>query len=290
MKTILITDSSSDLPVKYTQDNNITVVPLSFHFKGADHVDDFGQSISYKEFYDEVRKGEMSSTSQVNAFTFKEVFTKYVTEGFSIVYIGLSSGLSGTYNSACMAKDEILEDNPSADISVIDSRCVSMGLGLLVYIACEKLKSGTPKDELVKWVEENKLNLNHWFTVDDLHHLKRGGRVSATSAMIGSLLDIKPILKVNAEGRLIPSNKVKGRKKSIKTLAEELKNRIVDPENQVIAISHGDCEDEARLLEKFIREFVNIKDVIINYVGPVVGSHSGPGTIALFFLGEERTE
>ncbi|MDP4090851.1 MAG: DegV family protein, partial [Bacillota bacterium] len=133
-----------------------------------------------------------------------------------------------------------------------------------------------------------KLKLNHWFTVDDLHHLKRGGRVSATSAVIGTLLDIKPVLHVDNEGKLIPVTKVKGRKKSIKSLAEELKSRITDPENQVIGISHGDCEEEAKLLEKFIREAVNIKGVVFNYIGPVVGSHSGPGTIALFFFGEKR--
>ncbi|WP_203527924.1 DegV family protein [Clostridium thermarum] len=290
MKTILITDSCSDLPVKYATENNIVVVPLSFQFKGADHVDDFGKSISYKEFYEELRKGELSSTSQVNAYTFAEVFKKYISQGFSILYIGFSSALSGTYNSSCMARDEILAEYPSADISVIDSKCASMGLGLLVYYACERLKSGKSKDEVVNWIEENKLKLNHWFTVDDLHHLKRGGRVSATSAVIGTLLDIKPILNVNKEGRLIPISKVKGRKKSIKSLAEELKNRIVDPENQVIAISHGDCEDEARILEKLIREYVNVKNIIINYIGPVVGSHSGPGTIALFFFGKERSE
>ena len=288
MKILLVTDSCSDLPVKYTQENDIFVFPLTYHFKGTDNIDDFGQSISYKSFYDDVRKGEMSSTSQINSYTFTEHFKKFVSDGYSVIYIAFSSALSGTYNNACMAREEVLSELPSADISVIDSRCASMGLGLLVYYACEKLKEGMSKNELVQWLEENKLKLNHWFTVDDLHHLKRGGRVSATSAVIGSHLDIKPILHVDNEGRLIPVAKVKGRKKSIKTLAEELKNRIVDPENQVIGISHGDCEEEARLLEKFIKENVTVKDVILNYIGPVVGSHSGPGTIALFFFGEKR--
>ena len=288
MKILLMTDSCSDLPVKYTEENNILVLPLSYHFKGEDHVDDFGKSISYKDFYAEIRKGEMSSTSQINSYTFLEVFKKYIAEGYSILYIGFSSALSGTLNSSLMAKEEILAENPSADISIVDSKCASMGLGLLVYYACEKLKSGMPKDELVTWLEENKLKLNHWFTVDDLHHLKRGGRVSATSAVIGTLLDIKPILIVNEEGRLIPVNKVKGRKKSIKTLGEELKKRIVDPENQVIGISHGDCEEEAKMLEKIAREEVKVKDVVFNYIGPVVGSHSGPGTVTVFFFGENR--
>lgn len=263
-------------------------MPLTFHFKGVDYQDDFGKSISYKDFYNELRKGEMSSTSQINPSTFEETFRKYVSEGYSLIYIAFSSALSGTYNSACIARDTILEENPSADISIIDSKCASLGLGLLVYNACERLKAGESKEVVVNWVENNKLKLNHWFTVDDLHHLKRGGRVSSTSAILGTLLDIKPVLKVNKEGKLVPVTKVKGRKKSIRALADALKQRIVDPDNQVIAISHGDCEDDARLLERLIKEEFNIKDVIFNYVGPVIGSHSGPGTIALFFFGNDR--
>ncbi|NLZ47970.1 MAG: DegV family protein [Clostridiales bacterium] len=288
MKTLLITDSCSDLPVKYAEDNNILIMPLTFNFKGATYQDDSGKSINYKDFYNEMRKGEMSSTSQINPSTFEETFRKYVSQGYSLIYIAFSSALSGTYNSACIARDAILEENPDADISIIDSKCASLGLGLLVYNACEKLKTGDSKEDVVNWVENSKLKLNHWFTVDDLHHLKRGGRVSSTSAILGTLLDIKPILKVNTEGKLVPVTKVKGRKKSIKSLADTLKERIIDPENQVIAISHGDCEEDARLLEKLIKENVKVKDVIINYVGPVVGSHSGPGTIALFFFSKDR--
>ncbi|NLP28955.1 MAG: DegV family protein [Clostridia bacterium] len=290
MKTLLITDSCSDLPVKYAEDNNIVIMPLSYNFKGKSYQDDFGKSISYKDFYSEVRNGEMPSTSQINPSTFEETFRKYVSQGYSLIYIAFSSALSGTHNSACIARDTILEENPEADISVIDSKCASLGLGLLVYNACERLKSGVSKEELVNWVENNKLKLNHWFTVDDLHHLKRGGRVSSTSAILGTLLDIKPILIVNKEGKLIPVAKVKGRKKSIKTLLEALKERIVDPENQVIAISHGDCEEDARFLERLIKESINVKDIIFNYIGPVIGSHSGPGTITVFFFGKEREE
>lgn len=290
MKTLLITDSCSDLPVKYAEDNNIVIMPLSYNFKGKSYQDDFGKSISYKDFYSEVRNGEMPSTSQINPSTFEETFRKYVSQGYSLIYIAFSSALSGTHNSACIARDTILEENPEADISVIDSKCASLGLGLLVYNACERLKSGVSKEELVNWVENNKLKLNHWFTVDDLHHLKRGGRVSSTSAILGTLLDIKPILIVNKEGKLIPVAKVKGRKKSIKTLLEALKERIVDPENQVIAISHGDCEEDARFLERLIKESINVKDIVFNYIGPVIGSHSGPGTITVFFFGKEREE
>ena len=163
-----------------------------------------------------------------------------------------------------------------------------MGEGLLDYYAIEMLKNGASKDEIVQWIEENKLKLNHWFTVDDLNHLKRGGRVSSTAAIIGTLLDIKPVLHVDNEGRLIPVTKVKGRKKSIKSLFEELDKRIVNPEEQVIFISHGDCLEDAKFLERLILEKYKVKDVFINEIGPTVGSHSGPGTVALFFLGNER--
>jgi DegV family protein with EDD domain len=288
MKTLIITDSCCDLPLEYVEQNNILVLPLTFHFKGKDYKDDFGKSMDYKTFYEEVRKGEMSSTSQINAYTFEEAFRKYVAEGYSIVYIAFSSALSGTCNSALMARETLLEENKSADITVIDSRCASMGQGLVVYYAAEMLKNGASKEEVVNWVENNKLKLNHWFTVDDLNHLKRGGRVSATSAMIGTILDIKPILHVDDNGKLIPVTKVKGRKKSIKTLAEELKKKIENPEEQTIFISHGDSIEDAKFLERLILDEVKVKNVVINYVGPVIGSHSGPGTIALFFLGKNR--
>jgi DegV family protein with EDD domain len=288
MKTIIITDSCCDLPLEYINENNIPVISLTFHFKGREYKDDFGKSIDYKTFYDEVRKGEMSNTSQINAYIFEEIFKKYISEGYSIIYIAFSSALSGTYNSSLIARENILDENKNADITIVDSRSASMGQGLIVYYANEMLKKGASKQEIVDWLENNKLRVNHWFTVDDLNHLKRGGRVSAASAAIGTILDIKPILHVNDDGKLIPVTKVKGRKKSIKTLAEELKNKIVNPEEQTIFISHGDSFEDAKMLEKIILEEVKVKNVLINYVGPVIGSHSGPGTIALFFIGQNR--
>jgi DegV family protein with EDD domain len=288
MKTIIITDSCCDLPIEYINENNIPVISLTFHFKGKEYKDDFGKSMDYKTFFDEVRKGEMSSTSQVNAYSFEEVFKKYTAENYSVIYISLSSALSGTYNSSLIARENIMDENKDADITIIDSKSVSMGLGLIVYYANEMLRKGASKQEIIDWVENNKLQVNHWFTVDDLNHLKRGGRVSAASATIGTILDIKPILQVNGDGKLIPVTKVKGRKKSIKTLAEELKNKIVNPEEQTIFISHGDSLEDARLLEKLILEDVKVKNIVINYIGPVIGSHSGPGTIALFFIGHDR--
>jgi DegV family protein with EDD domain len=288
METIIITDSCSDLPIDYVENGNIHAIGLTCHFKGKEYVDDLGKTLSYKEFYEGVRGGEMPTTSQINVHTFAEAFKKFVNEGKSIIYIGVSSALSGTVSSATIAMGQVLEEYADADISVVDSKSASLGEGLLVYYAYEMLKKGSSKSEIVEWLESNKLKLNHWFTVEDLHHLKRGGRISAATAVIGTLLDIKPIMNVNDEGKLTPVNKVKGRKKALKTLADMFKERAVNPEEQVIAISHGDCIEDVRYLEKLIKDEFKVKDVIINNVGPVIGSHSGPGTVALFFIGENR--
>lgn len=288
METVLVLDCCCDLPLEYVEKNNIPVLSLTVNLNGKEYKDDLGKTLSYEDFYSEVRTGAMPSTAQINAFAFEEEFRKHVSEGKAIICIAFSSALSGTYNSACIARETILEEYKEADITVIDSKCASLGEGLLDYYAIEMLKKGASKEEIVKWVEENKLRINHWFTVDDLNHLKRGGRVSGTAAAIGTLLDIKPIMHVDDEGRLIPVTKVKGRKKSIRALAEELDKRIVNEEEQVIFISHGDCLEDAKLLEKLIWEKHKVKDVVINHVGPAIGTHSGPGTVALFFLGERR--
>jgi EDD domain protein, DegV family len=288
MKTVIITDSCSDLPLQYVEENNIPVIGMTYHIKGKDFEDDFGRTMSYKEFYDTVRNGEMPTTSQINTFKFTEMFKKYAAEGKSIIYICFSSALSGSINNANLAKQMIKEEYKDADISIIDSKCASMGEGLLVYYANEMLKGGSTKEEIVEWVENNKLRLNHWFTVEDLNHLKRGGRVSSTAAFIGTILDIKPVLHVDDEGRLIPVTKVKGRKKSVRMLFDMMRDRVEKPEEQVVFISHGDSIDDARHLEKMIIDEFKVKQVVINNIGPVIGTHSGPGTIALFFLGNKR--
>ena len=288
MDTVLLIDSCTDLPRSYVEKNKIPFVSLTCNFKGEEYKDDFGKTLSYKEFYTAVRNGEMPSTSQVNVYAYTEFFKKCAEEGKAVVYLGFSSTLSGSVSSAYLARDMVCEENNNADITVIDSKSASLGEGLLAYHANEMLKAEASKDEIVSWLETNKLRMNHWFTVDDLGHLKRGGRLSGTAALVGSLLDIKPILKVDDEGKLIPSSKVKGRKKSIKTLFEMLKENIEFPEEQVIAISHGDCIEDAEYLKGMIQKDYKVKDIIINEVGPVIGSHSGPGTLALFFLGVSR--
>ncbi|MHB1393919.1 MAG: DegV family protein [Clostridia bacterium] len=288
MDTVLLIDSCTDLPRSYVEKNEIPFVSLVCNFKGQEYKDDFGKTLSYKEFYNEVRNGEMPSTSQVNVYVYVEIFRKYAAEGKSVIYLGFSSALSGSLNSAYLAKDLVCEEIENADITVIDSKSASLGEGLLAYYANEMLKAGASKDEVVSWLETNKLKMNHWFTVDDLGHLKRGGRLSGTAAFVGTLLDIKPILQVDDEGRLVPVSKIKGRKKSIKTLFEMLQENIESPEEQVIAISHGDCIEDAEYLKEMILKEYKVRDVIINEIGPVIGSHAGPGTVALFFMGSKR--
>lgn len=288
MKTIIFTDSCCDLPLSFVKENNIEVMELKVNLKGEEIPDDLGESINYKDFYKLIRNGEMSTTSQANVGEFQGKFEKYINDGYSIIYIGFSSALSGCVNSARLAMENIKLDNENADITIIDTKSASMGLGVLVYYGAKMLKDGKSKDEIVSWIEENKLRVNHWFTVDDLNHLKRGGRISSSVAIVGTMLSIKPIMHVDNEGRLTPVSKVKGRKKSIKVLQEKILENIINPEDQTIFISHGDCLEEAEHLRELITSEIKVKDVIINNIGPVIGSHAGPGTIALFFIGNSR--
>lgn len=287
MRPVIITDSCSDLPLEYVKKHQIPIAHLMYHFDGKDYDDDFGQTLSHLDFYNAIRQGAMPTTSQVNVHTFVTKFKEYVEQGQAIIYIGFSSALSGTFNSAVTAREIILEEHPEAQIGVVDSRCASLGQGLLVHYALELREEGAGFQEILSWVEENKLLINHWFTVEDLNHLKRGGRVSSTAAFVGSMLNVKPILNVDNEGRLTAKAKVRGRQKSLRYLKEQMDERIVSPETQTIFISHGDSLADAENLKEMILAEYSVKDVQIGYVGPVIGSHSGPGTIALFFMGKQ---
>lgn len=202
MGPIIFTDASCDLPRDFIDENNIPFLGLMCNFKGKDWEDDFGKTLSYEEFYEGIKNGEMPSTSQINEYRFEQKFKELLKENRPIIYIAMSSGLSGTVNSAKMAREEILAQNESADITIIDTKCSSIGQGLLVYNAVKMAKEGKSKDEIVKWVNENKSKVNHWFMVENLTHLKRGGRVSATSATIGTLLNIRPIIHIEKDGTL----------------------------------------------------------------------------------------
>lgn len=288
MSTIIVTDSCCDLPYQYIIDNKIEMVPLTITINNSEKKDDLAKTGEYEGFYEQILAGQMPKTSQINVYEFKEVFLKQLKENKSVLYIGFSSALSGCVNSARMAVDEIKEEIPDAKIAVVDSKCASMGEGLLIYHAVEELKKGKSMEEVVSFLEDNKLRVNHWFTVDDLNHLFRGGRVSKTAATFGTLLQVKPIIYIDNEGRLIPVEKAKGRKKSLKILIEKIRENIIDPEEQTVFISHSYALKEAEEIKKVILEECHVKEVWLNYIGATIGSHVGPGTVAVFFMGKER--
>lgn len=286
---IIITDSTVDLPRDLTTELSVEVVPLKFNMDGKEMYDyPYYENMDIKEFYDNLRNGKLSSTSQVNPNEFVEVFSKHLEDGKDILYIAFSSGLSGTFASAKIASEELRNKYPERNIKIIDSLCASMGEGLVVYIAAKMKKEGKAIFEIENWINNNKLSVCHWFTVDDLNHLKRGGRISSMGAFLGSMLHIKPVLHVDNLGLLKLVTKVRGRQRSLEFLADKIEELGVDIKNQTIFISHGDCLEDAEKLKDIIEKRFEVKEVKINTIGTVIGSHAGPGTVALFFIGKER--
>jgi len=285
---IIMTDSCCDLPLEYIKKYNLCFAKLTCSYDGNEYVDDFGQSLDYKKFFDDMRKGAMPKTSQPSVNEFYSIFKEAVEEGKEVVYICVSTGMSGTENSANNAKNMVLDEMPDAKIHIVNILTASLGQGLTVINACEMQKQGASAEDIVKFVEDSRQYLNTYITVDDLHHLKRGGRLSSAAAVLGIVLHIKPIITINEEGRVMPILKVKGRKSSISKLAEIVAKRIENPEEQVIAISHGDCLEEALKLKESILKLVKVKDVLMNYTGPATGTYGGPGNIAVFFMGKHR--
>lgn len=284
----IVTDSSCDLGINFIEENNIELIPLLLNLDGEIIKDDLGKSLGYREFYEKLRAGSMPSTSQINIYTFEEKFKELLDKGYEILYIGLSSALSGTFNSANMARNNILEENQNAKIAVVDSISVSMGLGMLIKKAYEMINEGKMLEEIVQWIEENKSKVIHAILVDDLKHLKRGGRLSASSAAVGTILNIKPLLKLNNSGAVEATEKVKGKKKALKRLASIVKEKAINIENEILYIMHGDALEEAQYLKEIILQELNFKDVKVEYIGTVIGTHGGPGTIAAVFWGNER--
>ena len=284
----IITDSACDLTRDYIKNNNIWLLSLILNLNGQAIKDDLGETLSYKDFYNKMREGATPTTSQINAHEFEEEFIKYIKNGDSIIYISLSSNLSGTFNSANIAKNNLMDEYPNANIYLVDSLSVSVGQGLLVAKACEMRDSGIGAEEIVNWLEENKRKVIHSILIDDLNHLKRGGRISGATAAIGGLLNIKSTLFLDDEGKLIQGEKIKGKKKALRFLVNEVREKAVDTENEILYICHGDCLEEAETLRDMILEEVKFKNVIINYVGNVVGAHAGPGVLAAVFLGSNR--
>lgn len=286
---VIITDSTTDLPEDLIQDMGVVVLPLSFNIDGKEYRNwPDGRELSSKDFYAELRKGNQAGTAAINVNSFIEILEPYLKAGTDILYIGFSSALSGTCSNGFLAIEELRPKYPERKLLAVDSLAASMGEGLLVYLATQEKKKGHTIEEVFQFVTDNRLHLCHWFTVDDLNHLKRGGRVSATAALLGTVLGIKPILHVDDEGRLIPVSKTRGRRQSLEQLVTKMAETAIKPGEQTIFISHGDCIDDAKYVESLVKNQFGVKTVLINYVGPVIGAHSGPGTVALFFLGSKR--
>ncbi len=287
-KYIITTDTTSDLPQDYLDAHNIGTSPLYYSIEDIIYGED--KFLDPKEFYNKMRSGAMPTTMAINPDLARNVFTKYIEEGYDVLHIAFSSALSGSYSVASTVARELSDEYPDTKLIVIDSLCASLGEGLLIHKAVELKESGKTINEVADWLEKNKLNLCHLFTVDDLFHLHRGGRVSKAAAIIGTLINVKPLLHVDNEGRLIPLNNVRGRKKALISLVDQMEARLKDYSysNDIFYISHGDCLEDAEFVADLIKERLGIKNCLINYICPTIGAHSGPGTVALFFMGKER--
>jgi len=283
---VVCTDSSSDIPSALLSEWGVVSTPLSFRFSNSDkqYTND---EMSIENFYSQMKDGAVAKTSAVNSEQFIESFKKILEDGQDILYLGFSSGLSTTYNSARIAKEALLPDYPDRRIELVDTLCASAGEALLIRLVLDKKESGATIDEAMEYAEAIKLSICHWFTVDDLVYLKRGGRVSPTTAFVGNVLGIKPVMHVDNDGHLVNVTKVRGRKISIATLAQKYSELCTD-RNARVFISHGDCRKDAEELAGIIKEKTGKSTDLITDVGPVIGAHSGPGTLALFFVGKER--
>ena len=283
----IITDSCCDFTEAQYQQYRVSCAPLTVTYNGESHTN-FSDEAAVKAFYDQLRGGVMASTAAANPDDWARVMQPILEGGEDVLALCFSSGLSTTYQSAVIAAKELREEYPGRTIHVVDTLCAALGQGLLVWYACRKREEGMSIDGLKAWVEENKLNICHWVTVDDLSHLKRGGRISAATAMVGTMLNIKPIIHVNDEGKLINVGKIRGRKGAIEHIASKVGELGEGYDNETCFVVHGDCEADANVLAGIIKEKYGVKNVHIGYLGPVIGAHTGPGVLAVFFLGKHR--
>ena len=286
---IIMTDSCCDLSDEMARELELNVVPLTVHLEGKDYPNYLdGSAISNADFYSAIRAGKVATTSAVNVGQFQDAMRAVLDAGKDIVCVCFSSALSTTYQSAAIAADDLRADYPEREIYVVDSLSASLGQGLLLYLTVQQKRAGLSAKELADWVVSNRLSVDHWFTVDDLNYLKRGGRVSATSALLGTMLSIKPVMHTSDEGKLVPVGKVRGRKASLNALIDKIGELGIAPEKQTMFICQADCEDEARWVADQIKARYGTPEVHINFIGPVIGSHTGPNTIGIFFVGKER--
>ena len=284
---VITSDNTTDLPLSYFEENHVGAMHVDYTIDDVLY-DNFDTDLDNKTFYDKIRAGAMPVTQQVNPQRAREKLAEYLSQGFDVLHIAFSSGLSGTYNSVCIAREELQEEYPDAKIVVIDSLCASMGEGLLLHSAVELKKRGKTLDEVAQWVEDNKMRIFHDVVADDLFHLQRGGRVSKATAIMGTALGIKPLIYVNEEGKLISYGKARGKKSALNQMAERLARNIRRSEDDIVFISHSDCLEDAQLLRDMIREKTGIDRFMISYIGPTIGSHTGVGTVALFYYCDGR--
>ena len=286
---VLMTDSCCDMTAEMAARLGLEVLPLSLTMGERTYLNWLdGREIGFRDFYAKLRSGALATTSVISVGTFEEAMGKILESGRDVLYLAFSSGLSTTYQSAVIAAESLRESHPEGKVLVVDSLCASLGQGLLVYLCAREKQKGRSLEEVHAFAEETKGKVCHWFTVDDLNHLKRGGRISATTALVGTMLSIKPVLHVDDDGHLVSVSKARGRKASLLALVDRMAESAIDPAEQTVFISHGDCEADAEFVAEEVRRRFGVRDVHINYVGPVIGNHSGPGTLALFFLGSHR--
>ncbi|MCL2366304.1 MAG: DegV family protein [Oscillospiraceae bacterium] len=290
--TIMI-DTGCDLPETFIKENNLSIIPVPFNLDGKEHVGGRWQEISDKQFYDALRNGGKAGTTLINPEAFTEVFTEYAKKGEALLHISLSSGLSGTYQNALLALNDVKEAYPDCQIRSVDSLNAAPGIGLVTVLAIKKRNEGATLDETADYLEAQRNKCFSLFTVDDLMFLHRGGRVSKFSAIAGSIIGVKPVLNVCPDGTLKLKDKARGRKGSLEMLVNQMK-RSLSPDTKrlgTVLIGHGDCEADAQTVANMIKADYDVEDIKIVLIGPVIGAHSGPGTIALFFEADmTRTE
>jgi DegV family protein with EDD domain len=289
---IITTDSNTELPLSISKAYNVTYVPMDYMLDGKEFFYDLGENTDFKSFFDSVRSGKLPTTSTYPPHYYVELWRPMLESGKDVLHLGFSSMLSAAYRYLSDARDQLNEEFAASGrrVYTVDLLSISGGAAVLVYKALQMKEAGASLDDVAAWVEKNTINAQHWFTVNDLNHLRRGGRLSATTALVGSVLNVKPILILNKEGKVIAFDKVMGRRKALNYLADKVKENAVDPENNACVILHGDCLEDGQELQRMVDSSVHFKEYFLQFVGPVIGTHAGPDVLGICFMGKERPE
>lgn len=290
LEYIITTDSNTELPLSLVKKYDVTYVPMDYLIDEVEYFYDLGEKTDFKWFFNSVRGGKIPSTSTYPPQYYYDLWLPTLQAGKDVLHLSFSSALSAAYRYLSEARDMLNAEFPDRRVVTVDTKSISGGAAVLVYGALQRYEQGESLDAVAEWVENNIKYANHWFTVNDLNHLRRGGRLSAANAFVGSVLSVKPILTLNSEGRVVPVDKVMGRRKALNYLAEKAREMAVDPENNAVVILHGDCLEEAQELQAAIAEHTKFKECFLQYVGPVIGSHAGPDVMGVCFMGRERPE